>query len=288
MTDTTSYTPFLDKIAKEIANLTTKPEGLRAILLQGSVAKGLADEYSDIELKFIWTTATTAEMRAVVFQKVPKQPLFAEEEEDGEWVSAFTYKSVKIDVSHLEMPVLQPIIEGVMESRNTSIAGQALLASIQDSIALYGQEALDEINAQFADYPLELSTRCIKVNASFSEWSMRNALLERQDMVAYHHLIDLTLLQILRLLFALNQTYLRSYNFKWFRYNASKLSFKPDNFEDRVEAVLSGSGTEQVEELNKLLHEVFALVQKQRPDIDVSQSLETLGYLRQKLVIEKS
>lgn len=282
------YNAFLNEIAKEVTRPVAKPEGLRAILLLGSVAKGIADAYSDIELSFIWTGPTTAEERAAVFQEVSKEPLFAEEKENGEWVSAFTYKSVKIDISHLEMSMLQPRIEDVIGARSTAIAGQTLLAAIQDSSALYGQEALDEIKSQIAEYPLELSTRCIQVNASFVEWSMRNALLDRKDMVAFHHLIDLTLLQMLRLLSALNRTYLRSYNFKWFRYDASKLSFKPDNFEDRVEALLSGSDAEAVEELDKLLHEVFELVQKQRPDIDVSQSLEKLDYLRQKLEIGNS
>lgn len=285
MSENFNYTSFLTEIAKEITGQANKPEGLRTILLQGSVAKGIADEYSDIELKLIWTSATTAETRAEIFQDTPKEPLFAEEEEDGEWVSAFTYKSVKIDISHLEMPTLQPIIESVMESRNTSIASQSLLASIQDSVALYGEKALHEINAQFADYPEELSTRCIKVNASFSEWSMRNALLERNDMVAFHHLIDLTLLQMLRLLYGLNRTYLRSYNFKWFRYHTEKLILKPDYFADRVEALLTNSPSDAIVDLDKLLHEVFELVRKQHPDIDVSQALKTLGYLRQKLEI---
>jgi hypothetical protein len=286
MIDNTDYTSLLGKIAEELTSLAAKPEALRAILLQGSVAKGIADAYSDIELTFIWATTTTAEDRAAIFQDTQKELLFAEEEEDGEWVSTFMYKSVKVDILHLEMPTLQSIIQGVMESRVTSIASQTLLASIQDSIALYGKAALDEINGQIAHYPLELSTRCIKVNASFSEWSMRDALLERKDMVAFHHLVDLILLQMLRLLYALNQTYLRSYNFKWFRYGSSKLALKPEDFENRVEALLSGSGTKTVDDLDTLLHEVFDLVQKQRPDIDMSQALATLGYLRQKLEIE--
>jgi hypothetical protein len=110
---------------------------------------------------------------------------------------------------------------------------------------------------------------------------MRNALLERQDMVAFHNLIDLTLLRMLRLLFALNRTYIRSSGFKWFRYNVSKLSI---NLEERIEAILTDP-SEAVEEINALLHEVFELVKKHRPDIDVTQPHKTVNYLRQKIQI---
>lgn len=285
MIETTLY---LRKIAEEIVDLSTKPEGLQSILLQGSVAKGIADEFSDIELKFIWTTAVSAKTRADVLVNVLKQPLFAEQEEDGEWVSSFIYKSVKIDVSHIDMPSLQAVTERVMKARNTSIASQTLLASIQDSIALYGKEELDTLNAQFADYPLELSTRCIKVNASFNEWSMRFALLERDDKVALHHLIDLTLLQMLRLLYALNQTYIRSYNFKWIRYSISQLSIKPLDLENRIEAVITDSNLQALDILDQMLHEVFELIEKHRPEIELSSQLAVLGYTRQKIITRKS
>ncbi len=179
------------------------------------------------------------------------------------------------------MGMLNTTISKTLNVESTSIANQTLLASIQDSIALHGADVLVEINARIAAYPPELAAACIRVNASFTSWSMRNALLARQDMIALSHLIDGTLLQMMRLLYALNQTYLRSYNFKWLRYQSEKLTTKPQGMEARIEKLLSGSHVQAINELDMLLHEVFDLVTMHRPDIDVSQQKEALNYTRQ-------
>lgn len=102
---------------------------------------------------------------------------------NGEWCSSFSYKRTKIDICHDDIAVLRQTVDGVMAARTTSIASQTLLASIQDAKPLLGQETFNELINSFADYPETLAVKCIKVNVSFQEWSMRNSFYERKALL---------------------------------------------------------------------------------------------------------
>jgi|GEM_PF-712429 len=272
----------LENVAQEISGSVAKPPKLQAILLQGSVAKGLADAYSDIELMCIWSAEPTPEERTELFASLGLRALSDEDLENGEWCSSFSYKQIKVDICHDDISLLQHTIDDVMNARVTSIASQTLLASIQDAKPLHGQVFFDGLVASFADYPEALAIKCIKVNASFQEWSMRNALYERGDTVALHHLVDLTSLQMLRLLYAVNRVYLRNYNFKWID-QLDQLKLKPADLKDRLRSILSGHVTESsLRELTALLEETLRIASERYPDLDLVQAVKTLSYVREK------
>lgn len=271
----------LENLAQEIVTSITKPSKLLAVLLQGSVAKGIADEYSDIELMCIWSSAPTAEERANLFANLKKQEIFSEDLENGEWCSSFSYKQAKIDICHDDIALLHQTIDDVMAARTTSIASQTLLASIQDAKPLFGEEVFNELLKSFANYPDALAIKCIQVNALFHEWTMRNALLDRKDTIALHHLIDMTVLQMLRLIFAFNKVYLRNYNFKWMDVQLPQLECKPVHLDKRLRSVLSGLSENSLSELTALLNDTIDLASQQYPKMDFTEAKKILDYTRQ-------
>lgn len=281
MSEPTNISVKLLATAQRFADSVPKPDGLKAIIVTGSVAKGVADEYSDIEMKFIWNQMPDEEQRKKLIEDIDHAVLFPEEHEDGEWVSSIVYAGTKVDISHADMPLLERYFEEVFEKLDTSIAKQTMFAAIESSKVLFGEPTHRELLDAISVFPDALCDACIKVNGSYSSWSMRNALLERNDYVALHHLVDATLLQILRMLFALNKTYLSSYNFKWIDHNSALLTIKPQDLSGRIRQIAQGPIDAAIKETDTLIRDVFELTRENRPALDLTQYERTLVYVRQ-------
>lgn len=89
----------LELKARKIVTALRLNPNLKAVLLTGSVAKGLADKYSDVELKFVWYKKPTLKQRLSVFQDLKFEVLVPEYFEDFEYYSAILVDNVKFDIS---------------------------------------------------------------------------------------------------------------------------------------------------------------------------------------------
>ncbi|HEX9804756.1 MAG TPA: hypothetical protein VGA67_03675, partial [Candidatus Dojkabacteria bacterium] len=211
--------------AKEIVSKIPNTPNLEIILLCGSVAQGIADEYSDIELKFVWKNEPSKPERDGILEKLEGEILFKEYFEDYEWYLTILVEGIKIDISHCTLDTIHNISDKVFNNLDTSIDLQAFISSIIDSTVLRGD--IDELKNKLGIYPEALSVKCIEVNLIFESWTLRDVLLKRKDYLTLESILIQTILQILRMLFALNKVYLRSHNFKWLKYQVNHLKLKP-------------------------------------------------------------
>lgn len=280
-----SYSAQLFEKAKEIVNSIVIDKKIRIIFVAGSVGRAIADNYSDLELFIIWNNGTTSELRNKILKNLNHKVLIEElDEGDGEWVKSILTNTLKIDIYHWEEGFIDKLYEDVIGNFNSAIYKQLSISSILDNKAIYGEEYLNLLKKRFNNYPEELAIGSIKEYAFFESWSLRYALLERNDYVALLNLVTETTLQILKLLFALNKTYLRSHNFKWIDYQINLLNIKPNNLKERLKFVTSNINQEGIDELDKLLRDSLNLVQNAKPEIGISKEIEYLNYVREPLL----
>lgn len=270
--------------AEDIKNTLVMSNETKTIFVAGSVGRGIADVYSDLEIFIVWNNNTTQDSRSRILQKLDHKVLVDEiDEGDGEWIETILVNDLKIDIYHWEEKFINKLNKDIFEDFNLEIYKQLATSSILDGKAVYGDEYLTEIKQRFKSYPDELTIKSIKEYAFFESWSLRYALLERNDYVALLNLINETVLQILRLLFALNKVYLRSHNFKWIDYQLNLIDIKPTDLRKGLKVITENINREGVEELDKLLKESLKLVQNSMAVIDISKEVEYLNYIRKAL-----
>lgn len=280
-----NYSKQLFVKAQDIKNSLVISNDNKTIFIAGSVGRVIADEYSDLELFILWNNNSTQDSRNLIFQNLKHEVLVDEiDEDDGEWIKTILVNDFKIDLYHWEERFIDKLHKDIFDDCSLGIYKQLAISSILDGKSVYGDEYLTGIKQRFKKYPDELAIKGIKEYAFFESWSLRYALLERNDYVALLNLVTETTLQILKLLFALNKTYLRSHNFKWLDYQISLLSIKPDNLKDRLKFITSNINQEGIEELNEVLKESLNLVQNSMAGIDISKEVEYLNYIRKPLL----
>jgi len=276
-----NYSDKLFNIAKDITGKLVINENIKAIFISGSVGRNIADEYSDLEIYFIWNGPTDSGMRSEIFKNLDYKILVNEEdEESGEWTMSIIVDQIKVDIYRWEVKLINTLEKSVLHNYNTSTINQLTISSILDGRVLFGEDFANELKQKFSIYPKELALKCLKENSFFESWSLRYALLAREDGVALLNLINETVLQILRLLFAVNKVYLRSHNFKWLDYQLNLIKIKPDNLKEKLMFITSNINKEGIEELDKIVKESLQLAQKTFLEIDLSKEIEYLSYIR--------
>src|SRR3954466_2430071 len=68
------------------------------VLLAGSVARGLADEFSDIEIDIFWHAPPTDQDRSAPIERAG-WPIVYRHEDENEWADGFLIAGVKVDTS---------------------------------------------------------------------------------------------------------------------------------------------------------------------------------------------
>ena len=146
MDDSLQRNADLRNIAQEIAAVYGGSTGMRAVLLCGSVSRGWADRWSDIELTVCWETMPSLDVRIELATSVgaegrrvyPANPDPRTHEEE------FTLHGEKIDLAHMEIAGVAAILAEVTVQCDTSLRKHALVADLRDAVALTGEEILQD------------------------------------------------------------------------------------------------------------------------------------------------
>lgn len=79
----------------------------------------------------------------------------------------------------------------------------------------------------------------------------------------------MTVLQMLRLLYAVNRFYLRNYNFEWID-QLDRLELKPERLKERLRDVLAGMTESSLVELTTQLQETLKIARERYAGLDLN------------------
>jgi hypothetical protein len=213
----------------------------REVALTGSVALGLADDDSDIELNLWVETLPDAAQRDGWLAAISATDVKAEDMPwgDGTFAATFRYRGVTVEAGWQTITMLEAALRSVLDEHRTSRL--TLAYAVSQAVTLRSEGALAKWQSWLADYPDGLRARLIEQNTNV--WRLphaggiRWALVRRRDVLALNERLTWDVYNILNLLFALNRRWRPDW--KWLRHKCAALPVKPDRLAERIEEIFT-------------------------------------------------
>lgn len=280
----TEHSVWRISLAHKIAPAFTANSKVAACFVFGSAALGISDEYSDLELGFIWSQLPSAEELQATAQRVGVKGWEIEpygEAKQG-WLEQFYLYGMKVEANHWARDTMDNIIMDVIERYDVSQNGlvfekQATACHLQRGVVLYGEDIIKHWQTQISPYPEELAIAMIQKHLKFRPFDGQQILTERLEIPMLYENKCTIVRWLLNLLFGLNRIY--HPGFKWTRYWVEAMSIKPPEFFARLERVFQSDAASGTHELRQLSEETFDLVEQHLPQVDLKQQRETFNRL---------
>lgn len=259
------------ELADEVAQLCPVELG-QEIAITGSVARGVADDDSDIELNFWVETLPSDEQRADWLRSVGATDVVIEPEAEGDgsiWAMC-RYRGVWLEPGWQTLETLDRLLNQILEGRITDHARLILAEVVAHSVPVRTGGLLGRWQERLAHYPDIVQERLIA--AAALRWRpapFRWALARRGERLALAQRLVWDVHNVLRVLFALNRQW--EPDWKWTRQMSEPLAIKPERLSERIDEILSTPDAgRSVEACHRLVLDTLALVP---PPHDVSTTV---------------
>jgi hypothetical protein len=256
-------------LAEVVAPAYAANPKVAAVLLAGSVARGLADQFSDIEIDIYWHTPPTDADRSAPIDQAGWQPVYRHVDEN-EWADGFLIEGVKVDTSQFLVSTLDRWLDAVMLRAEIEPEYQVRITAIQHGRPLYGADLIERWRAQVATYPIALAHAMVAEYSSFRPHYLLEMLAARDDVLLLHQDLVATEQQILSVLMGVNRVYAPHPYHKWLDWEISQLTIAPPDLNHRLRQLLRSEPRAAVEQLHQLVEETFVLIERHLPDFDIS------------------
>jgi hypothetical protein len=257
---------------------------LAVFAVAGSVAAGVADQYSDLELDCYWLADPTDQERQRPVEALggDLETLWSYDERDQEWSEDFRLGELDISVSNFLVSTVDAFLDDVVVRADTDPIKHMRLAAVQRCRPLTGSGIVDVWRDRAAHYPDELVERMVRralTPQALLGWSGRDALLARGDLIVAYDLLARIEGAVVGALLALNRVYRPHELFKWQRATLGELSIAPTDLARRLEEIWDVSNDRCFDRAERLLLEVLDLVQHRVP-LNLDEFRESLAARR--------
>jgi Domain of unknown function (DUF4037) len=290
----TEHSEWRISLAHKIAPVFTANPKVEACFVFGSAALGISDQYSDLELAFIWSQLPSVEELQATAQSVGVKGWEIEPygEAKQAWLEQFYLYDMKVEAGHWARNTMDGIVTDVIERYDVSQNGllfekQASASNLQRAVVLYGEDLIKHWQNRLSSYPEELAVAMVQKHLKFRPFDGQHILTERLEIPYLYENNCAIVRWLLNLLFGLNRIY--HPGFKWTRYWVEEMSIKPSRFFSRLERVFQSDAVSETLELRQLVEETFELVERTLPQIDLKQQREIFNriYPKWKLPIRQ-
>ena len=270
-------------LAEQIVSTYIDNPSIKAVMVGGSVSRGYADRYSDLEIGIFWSDAPTeADRKSAVenvggklltYDESPRNELYALDEAA---IRGKTYRgTAMVSTQHLTVAEMEKSLVDVLESYDASLDNLALMAAVRDGIPLHGEDLLRTWQGRVVAYPVKLAIKIIQENLWFGPWFCAESYAGRDDLLVLnqHFLwIEQNMLQVLA---ALNRTYYPSPEHKWTDELIAGMRFSPPDLASRLKQVFRVEPLEGWHRLKALIYETLDLVELYLPEVNTVALFES-------------
>ncbi len=278
----TPASEYLLDLATDVAKPYTAIPDLCAAMVTGSAAKGLSDQYSDIDMTMYYQDAVPSDetldaIRAEMGVHERKWTLGSHE--SGWFAEAFDLHGIEVQIGHTTVAGWEKTIADTLAGDDLTSPAQKAMEGTLNSIALYGAEMMDKWKSQIADYPAELGEKMVRHHLQFFPvWGLQHHFESRDSTLWYHKILVESCEHIVATLAGLNRLYFTTFQFKRQRYFIDQMTIKPDKLAERMDALFGTEITTAAEQLEQLVGETIALVEQEMPQIDTTAAKRRLGW----------
>ena len=256
-------------LAESVAPAYAALPDVRAVLLAGSVARGWADRFSDVEMTVFWDSPPSDDARmAAAAQVGTLVNLYPCDDENAEWSDDVYVAGVEFQISHRLVDATEQWLADVVESYDTALVKQDLIAIIQYALPLHGDDLVTQWRATVADYPDALAEAMVREHLGFrSRWARQKMLYRDDRLLLYDDFVQAEKAILLSLM-GLNRVYLPHLGFRWLDRLAASLTLAPPDLAARLADVFRLPPAAAVATLDALIDATIALVETHLPQVD--------------------
>ena len=138
-------------------------------MVTGSVAQGLCDHYSDVDMSVYYDTLPSEqELQAAREQLQASERLWMIGNlSEGDFVEAYYVYGVECQIGHTTVAACKRNIATVLEQLDVTTPMQKVLSGILDCIPLYGEVLIEQWKALAANYPDALAQAMVEKHLQF-------------------------------------------------------------------------------------------------------------------------
>lgn len=270
------HTKWRIDFARRLAKPLVTFQGIKAIVIAGSVARNYADEYSDVEIPIFWETLPDDTTRHAIVAALHASFLYAYDGPARE--DQLLINGLQVDLWHVAVAHQEAILEAVLHEHRFDPGMLNALDTVRFCIPLYGHEIVRDWKRRAQEYPDELAERIIQEHlASFSTAELF-ILAQRNNPTAFYARLSFLQQEIFLVLLALNRSYFPT--FKWIYPALESMQVKPQNIGLRFRQAFEGSHREAITDTKRMLEETLRLVEEQFPHMNTTPAHRRLSYVR--------
>lgn len=236
------------KLAEEIRDKCPLELG-KEIIIIGSVSRGYADEYSDVEIEFLVDNIIPECDRITWIKSIGGTdicPYPAPLSDGSEWI-IFKYTGCWIESGWQKINDMKEILTEVMQGKSCSHERLVLTSAIKSAIIIRNSGIISSLQKDLFNYPKELA-RNIIIN-TVHPWNIelgltaRRTLSRRDDKIPLLQSMIGDINRVLRILFAINMQW--EPDWKWTKYIVRNLNIKPENLLARIDSIICLTDSEK-------------------------------------------
>ncbi|WP_066507584.1 DUF4037 domain-containing protein [Abyssisolibacter fermentans] len=276
MSDLSYHCKWRLELAKQICEKIRDIKGVKAIIVGGSVARGYADEYSDLEIPIFWDKQPDENTRKLIVKKLNAEyfyPYNYEAREDNVIVNGF-----RIDLWHITLDEEEEVIKSVTKDFEIDFGSSNAMDTIRTSIPLFGEEIIYSWKDKAKEYPKEIAIKNIKESLKSIDSTHVELYLQRQNSTLINEHIAHLQKNIFLILLALNNEYFPT--FKWMYKSLETFKIKPENIEQRFRDIFTYPPRKAFENTLIIMLETLHIINEVYSEINTNIVLSKLKSAR--------
>jgi len=260
------------EFARELAEYYKDRDGVRMIVLGGSASRGEADAYSDLDIIVYWDTIDREFIDSVPLKELECRHAYTTGSGELQ-LESYYFDGLKADLGHITMKAWNEIVDGVIVKHEAEPGSMHSFEGFLASVPLHGAELVEEWKAKMRDFPPELAVNMIRRHMRlYVPGYLEHQAWERGDLIAYQDGIAKMLRNILGILAGLNRLYCATDEGRWAENLLARMPIQPERTWERMHEILTTDGHRATAMLEELLLEVFELIEKHMPEVDLTRA----------------
>lgn len=239
---------------------------LLAMAIGGSVSRGQADAFSDLELLCFWDIFPDVDTRQKLVDSIGADLIFPIDDDQNE--DNLILKDIQIDILHNTVDYYDNMIEDAWEFHLADYQTLGFLDTITYTYPLFGEDILNAWKEKTEIYPRELAINVIFDNLVKLHNGNIELYIQRDNPTEYYAQMVSIQRKLFNILSAINKSYAGGY--KWMYSELEAMKIAPVNVSIRFKEMFTINKFEAVEDLYALVFETLILVKQQFPEVDFS------------------
>lgn len=276
---------YLVALARRIVQPYTQLPTLKAAMVTGSAAKGLADTYSDLDLTFYYAAELPAEAALVAIRQqhgAAERKWLLGDRAENSFAEAYDWHGIEVQIGHTTLDVWEASIDKVLLALDCDSPLQKAMEGTLACQALYGEAYIAQWKARLAAYPPALAEAMVKKHlAFFPIWGLEPHFRTRDATVWYYQVLVEAAQNIVGVLAGLNRLYFTTFQFKRMQRFLHQMEIAPADLALRLERLFQSERQTALVELEALVAETVTLVETYMPTIDTTKAKRRLGWRQQ-------